>query len=254
MTKRNLPTATASRKQAGRRLEDGTSLDLRFCGRRGSPLNRCTFSLGAHSSHPDGQKIEIVVGWVVEPPYAGEVNAVDFWAHYVNSTCPQGTVSTTCPVYGLDQTLRLQVTTGGESQILSLSPNLSNDVPPTFNGEYTANIEPTVPGIYSFTVLGTIESTAINETFTCGPTTFECVDPASEIQFPQPSSSDPQDLSNAQSQISMLQSQIGQTQAYAQTAFSVAAIGAAVGTVGIVMWTTSIVRSRKQRSKRNRRK
>jgi len=207
----------------------------------------------------NGQQVEFVVGWVVEPPYAGEVNAVDFWAHYVNATCPQGAESTSppCPVYGLDQSLRVQVSTGGQSQVLSFSPALSDDIPPLFYGEYTAQVEPTVPGSYSFTIFGTIGSTNVNETFTCGPTTFECVDPASEIQFPQPiaSNGDLQTaLSNTQSQISSLQSQVAQLQGALQTAFAIAGIGVAVGVVGLAAAVLAMARGRKPRSERRGRK
>jgi len=204
----------------------------------------------------NGQKIEFVVGWVVEPPYAGEINAVDVWAHYVNTTCPQGTVSTTCPVYGLDQSLRVQVTTGGQSQTLSFSPNLSNDVPPLFYGEYTANIEPTVPGSYSFTIFGTIGSTPINETFVCGPTTFECVDPASEIQFPQGASiKAPQPaLSNAPSEISTLQFQVSELQATIQTAFLVAGIGLTIGIFGLILAAVAVSRATRSAPRRARKR
>jgi len=199
----------------------------------------------------NGQQVEFVVGWVNEPPYAGEVNAVDFWAHYVNATCPQGAESTSppCPVYGLDQDLRVEVMTGGQSQVLSFSPNLSDDIPPLFYGEYTAEVEPTVPGSYSFTIFGTVGSTNVNETFVCGPTTFECVDPANEIQFPQSiaSSGDLQTaLSNAQSQISSLQSQVTQLQGTVQTAFIVAGFGVAVGIIGMAAAAYAISRGRKR--------
>ena len=203
------------------------------------------------------QRVEFVVGWVVEPAYADEINAVDFWAHYINVTCPQGTVSTSCPVYGLDQSLRVTVILGGQSQTLSFSPNLSNDVPPLFYGEYAAEIEPTVPGTVSFIIFGNIGGTAVNETFTCGPTTFECVDPASEIQFPQStaSGSDLQTaLSNAQSQITSLQSQVMQMQGTIQTAYAVAAVGVVVGVVGIAAGVLAMIRSRGRQPRSNRRK
>jgi hypothetical protein len=196
----------------------------------------------------NGQQIEFVVGWVNEPAYANEINAVDFWAHYINGTCPQGSVSSSCPVYGLDQSLRVTVVLGGQSTTLSFSPNLSNDVPPLFYGEYTAEIEPTVPGTISFVIFGNIGATAVYETFTCGPTTYECVDPASEIQFPQStsSSSDLQTaLSNAESQISSLQSQVTQMQGTIQTAFAVAGVGVAVGIIGLAAAAIAISRSRK---------
>jgi len=201
----------------------------------------------------NGQQIEFVVGWVNEPAYANEINAVDFWAHYINGTCPQGTVSTSCPVYGLDQSLRVTVLLGGQSQTLSFSPNLSNDVPPLFYGEYTAEVEPTVPGTISFIIFGNISGTAVNETFTCGPTTYECVDPAAEIQFPQQSASstDLQNaLTNAQSQISTLQSQVTQMQNNIQTAYTVAVVGVAVGVIGLVAGLIAMNRGRKRRPSR----
>jgi len=207
----------------------------------------------------NGQEVEFVVGWVNEPPYAGEINAVDFWAHYVNATCPQGAESTSppCPVYGLDQSLRVAVTTGGQSQVLSFAPNLSDDIPPLFYGEYTAEVEPTVPGSYSFTIFGTVGSTNVNQTFVCGPTTFECVDPANEIQFPQSTAStgDLQTaLSNAQSQISSLQSQVTQLQGTVQTAFAVAGVGVAVGIIGLVAAAVAISRGRGRATPRRGRK
>jgi hypothetical protein len=191
----------------------------------------------------NGQQVEFVVGWVVEPPYVDEVNAVDFWAHYINASCPQGTVSTSCPVYGLDQTLQVQVITGGQSQTLTFSPNLSNDVPPLFYGEYTANIEPTVAGSYSFRIFGSMSGTAVDETFVCGPTTFECVDPASEVQFPQqiPAGRDLQvGLANLQSQVAQLQIGI-------ESAYAVAGVGVVVGIVGITFGAMALRKSKKRR-------
>lgn len=191
----------------------------------------------------NGQQVELVVGWVVEPPYVDEVNAVDFWAHYVNASCPQGTVSTSCPVYGLDQTLQVEVVTGGQSQVLPLSPNLSNDVPPIFYGEYTAVIEPTVAGSYSFRIFGTLNGTPVNETFTCGPTTFECVDLPSAVQFPQqiPAGHDLQvGIANLQSQVAQLQSDV-------RTAYTIAGVGVVVGIVGIVVGAIALSRPKKRK-------
>jgi len=191
----------------------------------------------------NGQQVEFVVGWVIEPPYVDEVNAVDFWAHYINATCPQGSVSTSCPVSNLDQSLQVEVMTGGQSQVLTFSPNLSNDVPPAFDGEYTANIEPTVAGSYSFRIFGTVNGVTVNETFACGPTTFECVDPSAEVQFPQqiPSAHDMQiGLANMQSQVAQLQSDI-------RTAYTVATVAVAVGIIGIALGAIALTRSKKRR-------
>jgi len=200
----------------------------------------------------NGQQVEFVIGWVNEPAYAGEINFVDFWAHYINSTCPQGTVSTSCPVYGLDQNLQVQVLLGGQSEVLQLSPNTSNDVPPLFYGEYTAPITPTVPGTVSFRVFGNVGGTAVNETFTCGPTTFECVDPASEIQFPTSTSSgsDLQTaLSNAQSQITNMQTQITNLQNQIQNAYLIGGVGVVVGIIGVVIGAAASLQGKKKNQK-----
>jgi len=201
----------------------------------------------------NGQQVEFVIGWVNEPSYANEINFVDFWAHYINATCPQGTVSTVCPVYGLDQSLQVQVLLGGQSEVLQFSPNLSNDVPPLFYGEYTAPLTPTVPGTISFRVFGNVNNTAVNETFTCGPTTFECVDPASEIQFPTQisSGSDLQtSLSNAQSQITNMQTQITNLQNQLQSAYLIGGLGIVVGVVGVVIGAVAMRGKRNTRRKK----
>jgi len=201
----------------------------------------------------NGQQVEFVIGWVNEPSYANEINFVDFWAHYINATCPQGTVSTVCPVYGLDQSLQVQVLLGGQSEVLQFSPNLSNDVPPLFYGEYTAPLTPTVPGTISFRVFGNVNNTAVNETFTCGPTTFECVDPASEIQFPTQisSGSDLQtSLSNAQSQIANMQTQIANLQNQLQSAYLIGGVGIVVGVIGVVIGAVAMRGKKNTRRKR----
>jgi hypothetical protein len=83
----------------------------------------------------------------------------------------------------------------------------------------------------------------VNETFSCGPTTFECVDPATEIQFPQqiPSGHDLQvGLTNVQSQVAQMQNEI-------QTAYTVAAVGVAVGIIGVAVGAVAVTRGSKKR-------
>jgi len=166
-------------------------------------------------------------------------------------------VSTVCPVYGLDQSLQVQVLLGGQSEVLQFSPNLSNDVPPLFYGEYTASLTPTVPGTISFRVFGNVNDTAVNETFTCGPTTFECVDPASEIQFPTQtvSGSDIQTaLSNAQSQVANMQTQVTNMQSQVQSAYLIGGVGVVVGIMGVAVGTVAILKSKKGIRTRHSRK
>jgi len=158
-------------------------------------------------------------------------------------------VSTVCPVYGLDQSLQVQIMLGGQSEVLQFYPNLSNDVPPLFYGEYNAPLTPTVPGTISFRIFGNVNGTAVNETFTCGPTTFECVDPLTEIQFPTQaaSSGDLQSaLTNAQSQISNMQIQLTNMQNQVQSAYLIGGLGVVVGIIGVAVGGVAILKNRKE--------
>jgi hypothetical protein len=179
-------------------------------------------------------QVEFVVGWVVEPPYVDEVNSISF----------EATIAATgAPVSGLDQALRVQVSTGGQQATLSLSPVLSDSVPPQFFGGYTADILPTVAGAYSFRFFGNVNGTSVDETFQCGPTTFQCVAAQADIQFPQ------QEPSGRQIQISLqgMQTQISQLQDAVKYAYMVGAAGIIVGVIGIFVGVTATRRGKKTR-------
>jgi hypothetical protein len=178
------------------------------------------------------QQVEFVVGWVVEPPYVDEVNSIDFHATMVSSGAP---------VYGLDKALQVEVSTGGQQVTLSLSPVLTDDVPPQFFGGYMANIMPTVAGAYSFRFIGNVNGTAVNENFQCGPTTFECVEPSADIQFPEKTPSGRAFELNLQD----MQSQVSQLQDALKFAYVVGASGVVVGLIGLVVGIIAFRRGKK---------
>lgn len=181
-----------------------------------------------------GRQVEFVVGWVVEPPYVDEVNGIDFHATLADSVGP---------VYGLDQALQVDVSTGGQHTTLALSPVLTDDVPPQFFGGYTTNIIPTVAGDYTFRFFGNVNGTAVDETFKCGPTTFECVDAQADIQFPEKTPS------GRLIQVSLqdMQTQLSQFSDAVKYAYVIGASGAILGIAGLAVGVIAIRRKTKAR-------
>jgi hypothetical protein len=52
-------------------------------------------------------------------------------------------------------------------------------------GHYVADIVPTVPGVYVFRFFGNVDGTEVNEVFDCSKGHFNCVEPLSKIMFPE---------------------------------------------------------------------
>jgi hypothetical protein len=112
---------------------------------------------------------DMELGWRNEPAYTTLFNGPEIFVH------KQGTGEA---VEGLEDTLQLEVSYGGQSKLLKLRA-VEGDA-----GHYTADLIPTQPGDYSFHVTGKIEDSAIDETFTSADGKFGSVDPVSDIQFP----------------------------------------------------------------------
>jgi hypothetical protein len=70
------------------------------------------------------------------------------------------------------------VSFGGKTKTLALRA-VWNDP-----GHYTADLIPTQPGDYSFTLTGTIDDVEVNETFSAADGEFSSVNPIADIQFP----------------------------------------------------------------------
>jgi len=102
-----------------------------------------------------------VVGWLVEPAYLNEPNAVDLRV---------SRASDATPVTGLEQTLKVEVTQGEQKTELAFRPRFN--VP----GGYDGRLMPTAPGVYVFRIFGTIDGQQVNETFTASDSTFAIID------------------------------------------------------------------------------
>ena len=115
---------------------------------------------------------EFVVGFLVEPAFASEPNAVSL------SISTDGE-----PFVDLTDTLDVEVRFGDESMRLTMRPLFRVDAFGT-PGEYGAEFMPTRPGTYTFHFLGDVGGVEVDEEFTSGPGTFNDVQDPSSVAFP----------------------------------------------------------------------
>lgn len=124
----------------------------------------------AHERREVGE-YTFVVGFGVEPALVDEPNSLS-----LRVTRGQGDAAE--PVEGLQETLEAEIIYGGETMPLELRGAFNDP------GHYVADVIPTATGTFSFRIFGTIEGTAIDETFTGGPDTFSEVLGKDAMSFP----------------------------------------------------------------------
>ena len=121
-------------------------------------------------------KYTVALGWVHEPTYVGEQNAVQ-----VVIKDASGKAITDLN----DGDLKVTVSVGGKtSDPLDLLNTFDPDTGLGIPGDYEAPLIPTAPGDYTFHLSGTIDGTAVDETATSSDATFNSVVDATGIQFP----------------------------------------------------------------------
>lgn len=116
----------------------------------------------AHEEITVGDYI-VEVGWLSEPPVAGQMNAI-----VVNVSAANGD-----PVEDVSQ-LVVRLVYGDQGKTLRLQP-LGEDTP----GQYLAPVLPAIPGQYTVELSG-----SIGETQVAASVQPESVSPPEEIQFP----------------------------------------------------------------------
>lgn len=113
---------------------------------------------------------QLVVGWLNEPAYVGQLNSLDF---RVTDT------RTNQPVSGLEKTITADVSAGGLAPF-ALTVSARFGTPGAYNGW----VMPTVAGAYSFHIKGKIESQDVDEKFQSGPNTFGDIENTAVLQYP----------------------------------------------------------------------
>lgn len=129
------------------------------------------FSVSNASAHEhrDVGRYSFVVGFLNEPAFEGELNAIS-----VRVTNTEAKLS----VEGLEHTLKAELIFGAERRDMKLTPVFNEP------GHYKAHFYPTASGDYTFRFHGTIQGVQVDEQFTSKPGGFNAVQPAAELQFP----------------------------------------------------------------------
>ncbi len=109
----------------------------------------------------------LVVGFLDEPVYSGEKSGLDLRVSRGDE-----------PVEGLEETLAAEVTFGGSTRELTLSPAFGAP------GAYRSVFFPTAAGPYTFRIFGEIDGDAVDESFTSGADSFSEVQDVVGGQFP----------------------------------------------------------------------
>jgi hypothetical protein len=139
----------------------------------------CVWGAPAALAHEQRQvgAYQFTVGWMHEPTYVGEDNAVQLFIHDAKGN----------PVddIGSPPTLEVQVVFGGQtSPPLDLEASFDPDTGLGTHGEFDAAIIPTAVGNYIFHIYGTLNGQKVDERFTSGPSTFNTVEDPTGIEFP----------------------------------------------------------------------
>lgn len=118
----------------------------------------------------------VALGWVQEPTYVGQLNAVQVVIKDANGKAI---------VDVGDGDLKVVVSVGGQqSAPLDLLNKYDPDTGLGVPGDYEAPLVPTVPGDYTFHLTGKIHDAAVDETATSSDSTFNSAVDETDVQFP----------------------------------------------------------------------
>lgn len=187
----------------------------------------------------------IALGWVREPTYVGQLNAVQAFV----------TDSKGKPVTDLAAgDLKVVVTAGGQdSSPFDLAPTYDEDTGLGTPGDYEAPLVPTIPGDYTFHLTGSIHGTAVDETATSSESTFESAVDSTSVDFPTklPSLSDIAtrlDRIDARASAAPAASATTDAATKAQdTASTALIVGGVAGALGIVIGVVALVMATRAR-------
>jgi hypothetical protein len=176
----------------------------------------------AHEQRTVG-KIQMTVGWSVEPTYTGFRNDVQLFLKDAAGK----------PINDLgDNDLKVQVIFGTQqTALLPLDPSFDPDTGLGNPGEYDRAIIPTRPGNYTFHFVGTVHGQRIDQSFTSSEKTFDPVEEAAAVEFPAKDPSQPE----LAALVERLQPRVDAAGTAAQNASGGAAQARSLAVVGIIL-------------------
>jgi hypothetical protein len=175
----------------------------------------------------------IALGWLHEPAYVGEDNAVQ-----VIIKDASGKSVDDVPPTDLGVTVSA---VGQTSARLPLNASFDADTGLGTPGEYTAHLIPTLPGDYTFHLQGSVHGVAVDETATSSDSTFDAVQDQTSAQFPVKIPT----TTELSAKVDRLDARASSANAAASDASNTAtlsiAVGGVLGVVGILLGATGIV-------------
>lgn len=170
-----------------------------------------------------GGKYLAVVGWLNEPSYQGQLNALSL---VVTSKTEKTEAGADKPIEGLEKTLKAQVLKDGKTLDLTLQARFN------MPGNYAGYLEPTTAGQYTFRIYGTLNGEQIDERFESGPGRFADIQSLEPLQFPVQVAAPPADL----------QSQLDEAKSAANAARTIGIVGIVVGLLGLGVAAAALMR------------
>jgi hypothetical protein len=194
----------------------------------------------AHEERTVG-RFAFAVGFGDEPAYTGQKNSVQLLLHDADEK----------PVTDLTDTLKVEVSYGGQTLSLPLEP-LFEVGEFGIRGDYRAWFFPTQPGDYAFHFTGSIKGQRVDETFTSGPSTFSPVEDPTGVEFPTkpPAAADvaarlDREIPRMTRAVAVARSDASHK---ADSARLVAFIGIGMGALGLLVAAVALVQSRRGRT------
>lgn len=175
--------------------------------------------------------IQMVVGWLSEPAYAGFLNAVQL---RVNDEAG--------PITDLGDGLKVEVTFG-DRKVGPLPLQAAFGSP----GEYRSAMVPTRPGTYTFRFVGTVRGQPLDQSFTSSDRTFDSPEDPADIEFPAKDPSRGQLASRIERVEPRIDAVRADAASDADAAKTIALVGLAVGVVALIVGFTGVMLARKAR-------
>ena len=157
----------------------------------------------------------IKIGWLSEPALVGEQNTVLIVAANAETSAMVEDIST----------VTVSITIGGRSQVLLLRP-MAEETP----GEFAADIIPTVRGVYTLELRGTLGEERVNV-----DVDLDEVHDAGSVQFPERSAS----MLELEKRLAASEAAVGQARLVAMIALVLGGLSLVASTILIGAWARS---------------